>query len=85
MLYWCMHYHDSLLGRAYLQLQAMLEGNPHQYHSQIIFHLLDCLGDKLLTVYKSNFRLTIQKLRTEYLPRYEQYIASGEIKSEVQN
>jgi len=25
MLYWCMHHHDSMVGRAYLQLQGMLE------------------------------------------------------------
>lgn len=78
MLYWCLHSQDAMIGRAYLQLLGMLDqALPHQSHSQIIFHLIDCLGEKLLRVYGSHFRATALRIRSEYLPRYEDYIASG--------
>lgn len=80
-----MHYSDAFLGRAYLQLQEYLKMPFHQYYSQILYHIMDVLGDKLLKVYKSHFRGTVRKLLTEYVPRFEQYIASGEIKREPQN
>ena len=84
VIYFSMHYHDSMIGRAYLQLQTYLKMRPHMLLSQVIYHLIDILGQKLLRVYKSHFRKTLNELVTVFLPRYEDYIASGDIRQEPQ-
>ena len=41
--------------------------------SQLIYHLLDMAGDKLVVCYKKAFFNLLQQLKNNWLPKYEAY------------
>lgn len=81
-----LHLSDAYIGRLFQMLVVYLHLPFTQLSSQILFHLLEMGGKKLLQVYKSAFAKIVQNLLQEYIPTYEKYSDDPNgMSKEVQN
>ena len=83
-IYFGMHLCDAYIGRLFVQLSTYLNLQFTQNSSQIILHLLEMAGEKLLQVYKGAFRAQLNILKQKWIPSYEQYMDGGML-NEPQN
>ena len=63
----------AYIGIAWQMLVIYMNMKFAQPLSQLIYHLLDMTGDKLIVCYKKAFMNLIQQLKTNWLPKYEAY------------
>ena len=83
-IYFGMHLCDAYIGRLFVQLSTYLSLQFTQNSSQIILHLLEMCGEKLLQVYKGAFKAQLNILKQKWIPSYEQYMDGGML-NEPQN
>lgn len=65
---------EAYIGRGWQHFILLMQAPFHQQSSQILFHAIQIMGDKLTVNYRRAFLLVLEKIKAVWLPKYRQWL-----------